>query len=103
MRSDNAQVHADVAARPQAELAPDSVVPVEDNYALTVYNRKLVTQHKSRGENSILGGLQTFFKLMELNYSDDTLISRSIQESRSYALANTLQNDFKSIVAEHFN
>lgn len=37
-----------------------SVVLVGDNYALTVYNNTLVTQRKSKGEDSVLEGLLTF-------------------------------------------
>lgn len=37
-----------------------SVVLAGDNYALTVYNNTLMTQQKSKGENSVLEGLLTF-------------------------------------------
>ena len=37
-----------------------SVVLAGDNYALTVYNNTLMTQQKSKGENSVREGLLTF-------------------------------------------
>ena len=45
-----------------------SVVLVGDNYALTVYNNTLVTQRKSKGEDSVLEGLLTFRVFKESQY-----------------------------------
>ena len=46
-----------------------SAVLAGDNYALTVYNNTLVTQQKSKGENSVLEGLLTFGVFKNQSYA----------------------------------
>ena len=53
---------ADMDAVCQPWLAQGSVVLGEENYALTVYSHVLVTQQKSKGENSMPKALLAFFK-----------------------------------------